>query len=294
MDDDVDPIQRNVEQQVRLEQLQALVDQGGGVGRDHPSHVPGGMGEGLAGGDVGELDTGPAAERTAASGENQPVDLAGAATTQALGQRRVLGVDGHDLAGPCSAGDQPAADHQGLLVGQREPGAGPQRRERRSQAGRTGDSVEHHVARLGRDLTGRLRTGDDPRQSGVAGGPAAPAGFGVERELEVLHHGCASHPDNPGIGLQGLPREQRDIVSTGGESDHPELAGPGRDHLEGLGPDRPGAPQDHDVAHPVTLAGPSRMEGCHTFPTPSRQTAHSEVDPSHVSHLESANGAGDA
>ena len=44
-------------------------------------------------GDVGELVGRAAAERAAAGGEHQPGDLAARAAAQALGQRRVLGVD---------------------------------------------------------------------------------------------------------------------------------------------------------------------------------------------------------
>ena len=48
---------------------------------------------------VGQLVAGAAAERAAAGGQHQPAHLAGGAAAQALGQRRVLGVDRHDLAG---------------------------------------------------------------------------------------------------------------------------------------------------------------------------------------------------
>ena len=44
-----------VEEQVRLDHLEALVDQGRGVGGDHRAHVPGGVGERLLRGDVGQL-----------------------------------------------------------------------------------------------------------------------------------------------------------------------------------------------------------------------------------------------
>ncbi len=43
---------------------------------------------------------GPAAERAAARGQHQPAYLVGRAAAQALGERRVLGVDRHDLARP--------------------------------------------------------------------------------------------------------------------------------------------------------------------------------------------------
>ena len=45
---DVDVGVGDVEEQVRLDQLQALVDQGRGVDGDDRPHVPGGVGQGLA------------------------------------------------------------------------------------------------------------------------------------------------------------------------------------------------------------------------------------------------------
>ena len=49
---------------------------------------------------VGQLGAGAAAERAAAGGQHQPAYLLGGAAAQALGERGVLGVDRHDLAGP--------------------------------------------------------------------------------------------------------------------------------------------------------------------------------------------------
>ena len=99
VDDDLDALEGDAEEQVRLDHLEPLVDQGRGVDRDDRSHRPGRVGERLLGGDVGSSLGVPAAERAAAGGEHQPADLVGAAAAQALGQRAVLGVDRDDLAG---------------------------------------------------------------------------------------------------------------------------------------------------------------------------------------------------
>ena len=53
--DDVDPVERHAEEQVRLEQLEALVDQGGRVRGDDPAHVPGRVGQRLGRRHVGHL-----------------------------------------------------------------------------------------------------------------------------------------------------------------------------------------------------------------------------------------------
>ena len=90
---------REPEQQVRLDHLETLVDQGRGVDRDHRAHVPGRVGQRLLGSHVGEVSHGSGR----GTGHRSPSGRAGAPrrppAAQALGQRRVLGVDRHDLPG---------------------------------------------------------------------------------------------------------------------------------------------------------------------------------------------------
>ena len=113
----------DAEQQVGLDQLEALVDQRRRVQRVHRAHRPGRMRAGLLGGDVFESVGGPAAERAARRGEHDLGHLVGGAAAQALGHRRVLGVDGHDLARLGRLEHQRTARDQRFLVGQRQPGA---------------------------------------------------------------------------------------------------------------------------------------------------------------------------
>src|SRR3569833_4327550 len=47
VDDDFDLLGRQAEQQTRLDELETLVHQGGGIDRDLPPHRPVGMGNGL-------------------------------------------------------------------------------------------------------------------------------------------------------------------------------------------------------------------------------------------------------
>jgi hypothetical protein len=77
--DHPDAIERHAEQQVRLDELQALVDQRGAVHGDDRPHPPGGVGQGLLGGDAGQLGPAPPAERAAAGGQHQPPHLVGPA-----------------------------------------------------------------------------------------------------------------------------------------------------------------------------------------------------------------------
>ena len=133
---DVDAVEGHVEQQVRLDDLEALVDQGRRVGRDQRAHVPGRVRQRLLGRHVASSVAAPAAERPSAGGEHQPLDLAAAPAAQALGQRRVLGVDGHDLPRRRGPRHERAPDDQRLLVRQREDAAGAQGRQRRRQTDR--------------------------------------------------------------------------------------------------------------------------------------------------------------
>ena len=74
-------------------------------------------------------------------------DLGRPAGPQALPDRRVLGVDRHDLAaaGGARLGDDRARRDQALLVREREALAGFERGERRGQPGEADDRVEHDV-----------------------------------------------------------------------------------------------------------------------------------------------------
>ena len=99
VDHDVDAVEREVEEQVRLDHLQPLVDQGRGVDRDDRAHVPGRVRERLLGRDVRR------GRRGCGRGTGPPLAVRTSRRTssarpaaQALGQRGVLGVDRDDLA----------------------------------------------------------------------------------------------------------------------------------------------------------------------------------------------------
>jgi hypothetical protein len=69
------PVVVDAEQLMGLDDLEALVHQGGGVHGDLGAHAPGGMGQGLLHRDPLELGSRPAPERSAAGGEHQPGHL---------------------------------------------------------------------------------------------------------------------------------------------------------------------------------------------------------------------------
>ena len=212
---DVDPVDRYAEEQVRLDHLQPLVDQRRRVDGHHGAHVPGRVRQRLLDRDVVQLLDRPAAERPAARGQHQPAYLVGRAAAQALRQRAVLGVDRHDLAGLGAVDDQGAADDQALLVGQRERVAGVERGQGGPQPDRTGDRVEHHVARP----AGSLAWTPPPPVRGTPARTRPPAARTAR--------GCSR------------PRSAR----------HPEPVGVGAHDVQRLGADRSGRPEHHDVTH---------------------------------------------
>ena len=168
VDDDGDVGRVDVEQEVRLDQLQPLVDQSRGVDGDDGPHRPGRVRQGLLGGHPGQLGARAPAEGTARGGEDQAAHVAApgdrragqsplvAAGGQGLGDGGVLGIYRDDLAGSArGAPDQRSPHDEGLLVRQRQARTGGQRRQGGPQAHRTGDSVDDGV------LLGQLRPGDE-------------------------------------------------------------------------------------------------------------------------------------
>ena len=118
-----------------------------------------------------------------------------ASAAQALGERGVLGVDGHDLPGPRRRRDQRTARDQRLLVRQRERGARGERGQRRAQAARAGDPVEHGVGRRrGGELGGRVRTGEhvDARAGPGAARRPRPGPATATRRTPCARACCAS------------------------------------------------------------------------------------------------------
>ena len=87
VDDDCDPLVGHPEQQVRLDHLESLIDEGGRIRGDELAHVPGRMRQRLLRGNSGELLPASSAKRAAAGSQDEPADLVRAPAAQALGQR---------------------------------------------------------------------------------------------------------------------------------------------------------------------------------------------------------------
>ncbi len=126
MDGDLDAGGREVEEAAGFDDLEALVEHGGGVDGDALTHDPGGMFEGLGGGDAVEVGEGGVAEGAPGGSEPDLLDFGGGAGAEALVDGVVLGVDGEEgyvvLAG--GGEDEVAGGYEAFFVGEADGFAG--------------------------------------------------------------------------------------------------------------------------------------------------------------------------
>src|SRR5690606_24405662 len=95
VDHGVYPLVGQVEEPMGLDDLQALVHQGGGVDGDFAPHAPGGVSHRLFDGDCCQFSRGGVAEGAAGGGQGDPFDLGLLVSNgEALPDGAVLAVDG--------------------------------------------------------------------------------------------------------------------------------------------------------------------------------------------------------
>ena len=147
MNDDADPVVRDAEEPVGLDQLEPLVGERRGVDSDLPPHRPGRMVEGFGDRDVLELGARAATERPAGGGEHDLLDRLGRAPLEALEDRGMLAVDRKQQAAPAAVrGDRElAGGDEALLVRERKRDAALERPQGRLDAGEADDRVEDDV-----------------------------------------------------------------------------------------------------------------------------------------------------
>ncbi len=183
-------------------------------------------------------EVGAAAEGAAGGGQHEALDRARLLGADQLEERRVLGVD-RQQPRPRRLGQrrgQLAADHEALLVGERDVDPLAERDDRRPQAGRADDPVEDEVgAGAGDQLADPLLAGEHAAAPGAAR-PLGGLGIG-ERD--------GRHAVLPRLLEQPLPARARR------QADDLELLGRG-DDLQRLRADRPGRPENHDLLHRTT------------------------------------------
>ena len=148
MHDDLDPVVREPEEEVRLDHLEALVRERGGVDRDLRPHRPGRVRERLLDRDVREL-------RRASRPRNGPPEAVSTSECTCSGSRpsRHCSVAECSLSTGSSAppprcarrGRELAGRDEALLVREREVDAALERPERRADPGEADDRVEDDV-----------------------------------------------------------------------------------------------------------------------------------------------------
>jgi len=161
--DDFDLVVGHVEQMMRLDDLEPLVHERGGVDRNLGAHMPGRMFQCLSRRDVTQIVARATSERPARCGDPQFGDLALVLAEQALVDCPVLGVDRHERArrphrrsGPrcparlidlrCKRHDQVAADNETLLVRERQDLASLERLVACTQTRSAHKRVHDHVS----------------------------------------------------------------------------------------------------------------------------------------------------
>ena len=207
-----------------------------------------------------------AAEGAAGGGDDELAHVGAGAGRQGLEERGVLGVDRDDLAGLGERLDQRAADDERLLVGEREGAARLQGGEGGREADGAGDAVEHGVAVGGGELGGRVRA---RRGSRAAARPCRTAPRSASRSAGTTSsRATATVPHPQPARLLG---EQADPAAGGGQRGDPEAVGVAQHEVDGLGADRAGGAEDHDVPAAVgrgskTRCGSARGAGLSLMP----------------------------
>ena len=105
---------------------------------------------------------------------------------------------------------------------------------------------------------GGVGTGQQLRQLVTALAVAASLRFGVQRELEVLERAGAGDRDDLHSQVDGLRGEQVGPPASGSQADDPQPVARRLHHVDRLGPDRAGRPEQHHVArHAAIVAEPA-------------------------------------
>ena len=240
----VDAVVRHPEQLVGLNDLQALVHEGGRVDRDLRAHAPRGMGQGVSHGDLRQAGLGgPAAKWSTRSREEEASHVVRSVDGgQALVDGAVLGVDRHDLGSRGAPGllHHRRPGDQRLLVGQGQTFTRLQRGHGHREPSETDDGIEHHVRGAGGGHQARhshqhLRT----------------------RRDTVTHHAIEGLvTDDHDVGAEHRRLRQEGLGRTvGGQRHHAEPLGLAEQHVYGLGADGAGGAQQADGAHQVTRDG---------------------------------------
>ena len=210
-----------------------------------------------------------AAERPARGGQREPVDGARPLAGDQLVQRGVLGVDRDQLRarGLRQRHHQLAAHDERLLVGQRDVDPLGERDDRRTEAGRPDDRVEHEVG---------AALGDEPHQA-LGPGQHLAAGPGLRGARGGVGVAERDPPDAVRAGL----RHERLVRALGRQPDELERLRRACDDVERLRADRARGAEDQEPLHCASMmaGGIKRAEGACRLcgPTPTKSTSTAPV-----------------
>ena len=248
MDHHVDAVVGDAEQLVGLDHLEALVHEGGRVDGDLRAHLPGRVGQGVVHADRGQLVPAATAERAARGRDQQ------AGHRQSPGRRRPSSVAvarrrcRHWWMAQCSESTG-TISAPGVRRARCTTGAPAMSDSLLARARRRPASSAARVTGSPAKPTTPLTTTRPPsRRPASPSGPAThldprrqPAGqVGGQGRVADGHH-LGTEPRRP-----GRPAVHRAL---GGQGHHLEPVGLGRHHLERLGADRAGRPDQADRLH---------------------------------------------
>ena len=185
--DDVDVVIRQVEEEMRLDQLESLVRERCRVDRDLRAHVPRRVRKRFAWCDAFQVLARSPAERPTRGGEHEGVDLVGRPAFEALERPRVLAVDGNETPSPAllRVESKISGRDEALLVREREIDAALERPQRCGETGEADHGVEDEIRcgpleQLGQ-VAADLRQGREPVDRLRARGGGAELQFGSGR-----------------------------------------------------------------------------------------------------------------
>jgi hypothetical protein len=186
----------------------------------------------------------------------------------------MLRVHRNQLAGFRRALDQLAAGDEGLLVRQRQQMAGFQRSQGRHQADRTGNAIEYDVG---------IRPGGDPRRRVVAGkefglvtAEACVRSRCLDRRRQVLPR-TVGNPYGFCPGVYGLPGNQFQIAAAGRQGSHFETLRGAVDHVDALGSDGTGGPQQHYFPWSAGCLWVAKKIHVFQYPAPDPDRTHPDT-----------------
>ena len=244
----------------------------GGIGHgclDQVGGVP--IAEGTAG--RRELD---AAQARGGNPRGEAGRLGPGGALQALEDGRMLGIGRQQpRAGPLKLRQHHRSGrNQGLLVGQGQVLAGPNRREGGQQAGATDDAGDHQI--------GRGPGGGGAEALGAAQqlGQGGRAVLGIEGQ-QALPQGRDQVAIGQGHHLRTVALDlvnQQVEVAAGGEGHHAEAIGKVLDDLQGLGADRARGSQHAEGFHRRIGKGGSQSPTGHAARAPGRPAAQERLN----------------